>query len=179
MKNKQAFTLIELLVVVLIIGILAAVALPQYQKVVWKSRGAQLLVAVQALHTAQKAYYLANGTWATTFDELSIEMPFKTACGSGDEYAQFDNTATDCRKNKYGFVYIGGNGTSVAIFRWDSPKYRWSGFRISEKETSQYQDELQCINYYFGGFGTKHFCELMGWNTEISCHNNGICSYRK
>ncbi len=72
MKNTQAFTLIELLVVVLIIGILAAVALPQYQKSVWKSRTTQLYTAVKALATAQEAYFMANGNYATRFDELDL-----------------------------------------------------------------------------------------------------------
>jgi prepilin-type N-terminal cleavage/methylation domain-containing protein len=50
-KNKKAFTLIELLVVVLIIGILAAIALPQYRIAVEKSRTAELLLIVKSLES--------------------------------------------------------------------------------------------------------------------------------
>lgn len=58
--NKQAFTLIELLVVVLIIGILAAVALPQYQKAVEKARAAEAITLINNIQKSVDALCLFN-----------------------------------------------------------------------------------------------------------------------
>ena len=72
-RNKLGFTLIELLVVVLIIGVLAAVALPQYQKAVRKSRFTALMPIAKTLASANEAYYLGHGTYALTPTDLPVE----------------------------------------------------------------------------------------------------------
>ena len=75
--NKKAFTLIELLVVVLIIGILSAVALPQYTKAVEKARATEAQVYLDAFVTAQQLYKLATGHYASSaeMDNLDVTMP--------------------------------------------------------------------------------------------------------
>lgn len=80
MYQKHGFTLIELLVVVLIIGVLAAVALPQYQKAVLKSRLMKGYLWFNKLEDAQKVFYLANGRYAAFADELDLD--FTTAANS-------------------------------------------------------------------------------------------------
>ena len=74
-NTRRGFTLIELLVVVLIIGILTAVAVPQYKKAVYKSRYNALKPLVKALADAEEVYYLANNNYAAIIEELDIDFP--------------------------------------------------------------------------------------------------------
>lgn len=66
LKKKSGFTLIELLVVVLIIGILAAIAVPQYFKVVEKGKIAEALTTADAIRGAQERYLAAAGGYCVT-----------------------------------------------------------------------------------------------------------------
>ena len=72
--KQTGFTLIELLVVVLIIGILAAVALPQYELAVEKSRSAEPLTVLKTLRDAQEVYFLSNGSYADDLSKLDVSI---------------------------------------------------------------------------------------------------------
>ena len=75
MQKSLGFTLIELLVVVLIIGILAAVAVPQYDKAVMRSRFTQTVPAARSIVQAQQSFYLANGVYTTHLNDLDVVFP--------------------------------------------------------------------------------------------------------
>ncbi len=71
---SKGFTLIEILVVVLIIGILAAIALPQYQVAVEKSRTAEAWVTLRAIYQAAQMCHLEGNTFCS-FYSMDLDLP--------------------------------------------------------------------------------------------------------
>ena len=116
--NKKAFTLLELLVVVLIIGILAAIALPQYRMAVTKARFAELKTVTRSLAGATQRYYLTNDAYPASLSSLDIEMPDTVSCFS------YSDTLIRCCKvisgtNMCYYVYLSGKPQCCLIYSKD------------------------------------------------------------
>lgn len=94
-KQKNGFTLIELLVVVLIIGILATIALPQYKKSVEKTKFTEYIGWVRRLYHSEKEYYIANGAWTGDFQSFSMDFP------SGTQFSKIGATLPNGRTFNY------------------------------------------------------------------------------
>lgn len=98
----KGFTLIELLVVVLIIGILTAVAVPQYQKSALKSRFSSLFPLGKSLYEANEVYYLNQGVYASQNDQLEITppvTPVTNTLGNTDKHFYVKLTRPDIQNN--------------------------------------------------------------------------------
>ena len=140
--NFMGFTLIELLVVVLIIGILSAVALPQYQKAVEKSRATQAITLLKSVYQAADAYYLANGTWPTRFDEISIDVALGNATSSTRNESRYNNDWT------IGIFNNGLDAGGAGVWaRRRQGKYKGATFYIW-KEGYYHTGVLMCYESY-------------------------------
>ena len=147
-KNKKGFTLLELLVVVLIIGILAAIAMPQYKRAVMKARLSTGIPLTESLFQAEQAYYLAHNEYALNLDDLDLEVPHDDSCERWQ-----DSTGSGYTCN-WGSLNIQGNGTSFVflyppIWDADGDDYKcYTGYLriLIVDDTGEYQpNERYCL----------------------------------
>ncbi|WP_278182670.1 pilin [Vibrio misgurnus] len=123
-KLQQGFTLIELMIVVAIIGILAAIAVPQYQKYVAKSEAAAALASITAHRTNVEMYVVENGAFpqdtndlnipSTTSGEISYGQAASGAAGTGSGTIIFTFAASGASPSvvsKLVTLQRDGNGT--------------------------------------------------------------------
>ena len=180
-KNKtvnKGFTLIELLVVVLIIGILAGIALPQYRRAKEKAEASELQIMVKTLHEAQQRYYLVNGVFSESFDNLDVD--FSGYQRENNNLCQRDIPNSDCIVDGEKALILATYGGKSSRALYTEGRYNYSGFMIVEegKEalSSLPTNQLICYEYAKKGFCSKLLnCNLIytldSMNHYYSCES--------
>ena len=173
-RNKKAFTLIELLVVVLIIGILSAVALPQYEKAVHKARFSEVPIRLRNMTQAFALYVLENGDLprvAGHFD-LSIVSPditggleYAGAATYGSNYKSkhviytlpncYDEDSPECGMGA-DYTISGSNTVSILAEGWNRSAGDWASKRC----------------YYIGKIGKSLCSQLDGLGYDSVCDDD-------
>ena len=74
-KNNKGFTLIELMIVVVIIGILAALAIPRFMKASAKSKTSEAQLVLKQIYTMERSYKQQYDTYSNDLTALGVEVP--------------------------------------------------------------------------------------------------------
>ena len=166
MRNKDSyrvgFTLIELLVVVLIIGVLAGIALPQYQKAVERTKAMQGITLAKSLGEAGNRHRLASGEYPSSFDVLDMEVRW-----SGNESALGSRYISDVRSTEDWSCQLVFNETlpqyGVVLTRLKG-KHKGAGLMYFWQDPKMPMEQVLCMErfqgegIYYGG-SDGEFCQ--------------------
>jgi len=165
---KKGFTLVELLVVVLIIGILASMAMPHYEKAVWQSRNAQLKSAVRAIADAQKMHLLKTGKVAKSLRALPVTLPLEVKATNAGVNSNVCNLMTpkgEAVLEGKNFIVVlntvnsptGDDWAGIAV--WTEGRYKCNGFAWWLHSTKD--QGMMCLESRNKGITTQkgEFCE--------------------
>ncbi len=178
MKNRSTgrlggFTLIELLVVVLIIGILSAIALPQYRVAVAKARFVQLQTLGTAIQQAEERYLMSNGEYTQDFRNLDLSF-------SGE--LEMDGRTVRYKDFKCYLNFAPGTNSSGAVINYQEFSCRYSDTGTSSGQNvpafiySFYSHKPCCRAYEVSPVQTK-VCQSYGGAKQRCASSLVYCDY--
>ena len=129
MKNKQGFTLVEMLAVVIIIGILTAIALPQYRRAIQKAKATEALVMLRTINDS--AERLAALAGYRDFARMAAAVPARATFPNMD---MFDSNTLACSVEDQtltceSYTYSLNRGGSFAFATKNNAPYQGTQFR--------------------------------------------------
>jgi type IV pilus assembly protein PilE len=136
MKRNLGFTLVELMIVVGVMGILAAIAIPQYNSYLIKSKRADAKVALSSLAQMQESFFANNNRYTTILGTGGLNCQKKGVCNEDQK-----TTAPDTQDGKNYVLSIVVTGNAYTI-------------TAAANSTSQKRDD-RCLSFSIDSRGQK------------------------